>query len=73
MAVNRCAKIKGDAAKVNTTFTPPLLLRKQTGGARLHRHSLVRAVMDLWSDFHVLLSIALFAALIAHGRRVLLR
>lgn len=58
-------EIKGDAAKVNTDLYA-MLLRKQKLVARARTDIRYKAVMDLWLYFHVPLSIALLAALIAH-------
>ncbi|MBL8513949.1 MAG: hypothetical protein JNJ55_08145, partial [Betaproteobacteria bacterium] len=58
-------EIKGDTAKVNTDLYA-MLLRKQKLVARARTDIRHKAVLDLWLYFHVPLSIALLAALIAH-------
>ncbi|MBL8519733.1 MAG: hypothetical protein JNK75_03595 [Betaproteobacteria bacterium] len=58
-------EIKGDAAKVNTDLYA-MLLRKQKLVARARADIRYKAILDLWLYFHVPLSIALLAALIAH-------
>lgn len=61
----RAAKVKGiDARKYQDLYG--LLLRKERLVARARRDIRYKAVMDLWLFFHVPLSVALLAALVAH-------
>lgn len=58
-------ELKGDTAKTNTDLYS-MLLRKQRLVSRARQDVRYKAILDLWLFFHVPLSIALLAALIAH-------
>ncbi len=57
--------LKGSAAKINTDLYS-MLLRKQKLVARARMDIRYKAILDLWLYFHIPLSIALLAALVAH-------
>ena len=61
----RSATVKGDAARKHQDLYG-LLLRKERLVDRARRDIRYKAVMDIWLFFHVPLSFALLAALVAH-------
>jgi hypothetical protein len=58
-------ELKGEEAKINTDLYA-MLLRKQRLVSRARHDVRHKAILDLWLYFHVPLSVALLAALIAH-------